>query len=226
MSRAFTAISLIWVSVWGILLYAPPAMAKAVCTVYRFECLPEVNRARFETFNITCQDIVTVGKEKAKALAAKNIYFPGEKFPDTDTDTHTCTMHGRELRVTVTPEFADYQKNGLICTQTHPYAMKLNWWLDGVKVVDDLSTSFGCDGRKFIKDGDILLSLTGSVTHKKDVSSHPNIFIEAFTFNKGNYKVQDFSIKIPSPYKDKNNHTFTQAPLTNKHIHGEVHVEK
>ena len=198
-------------------LLAPKAQAEPMCPVYSYTCLPEVNHVSIEKHHMPCWKSPYFEEGEAmRALADKGIYMPWPEVYGKEELIHTCEINGREIKIKM---FAEHfpAENNIVCWEQYKHMMRTTWWLDDVKVVNNVGFIKNCvpyDGMI----GNYLESISAEVYYQSDKRADISLEAEVADYSADAYATtRFFSIRITPPYDTTS--YMTAPPITNDDIH-------
>ena len=203
----------------AVVFYMPIANAEPMCPVYHFSCLPEVNHVSIEKHKLPCWKPPHFQDDDAmRALGEeKNIFMPWPKLYGKEELIHTCTIGGREVKIKMDSTPIHYKKDGVVCWETYNKTMRTTWWLDGVKIIDDVGFIDTCE-KMMAYEGNTVHRIKAKLNSKTQENTYVFLDFKIFDIaDKGEMIEKSYSVKLKPPFSTKS--SAIKPPITNDNIH-------
>lgn len=187
--------------------------------VYRVNCLPEVGVMEIQRYSTTEKGQTKYFSDPAN-MEEKGYHNPLWELGRPDMYTHQCMVNGQQLLVKMDGLSYTKEKHGRPCAWDIQSTLRMNAWLNGKMIIDNLRFDGGCKDYEFSL-GESIESITirpfAEDTKNSEKASEVWIYIETLEL-EGYLKKRhgvDFSLD-----DGKDNEFFKGTPLTNADVHG------
>ncbi|MBA44114.1 MAG: hypothetical protein CMF62_08960 [Magnetococcales bacterium] len=188
--------------------------------VYRVNCLPEVGVMEIKRYSTGGKGQVSYFAEPAD-MEQKGYHNPLWQQGRPDMYQHQCVIHGQQVLVKMDALSYTEEKHGRPCAWDKQSILRINAWVDGEQVIDNLRFNGGCTKSKaFLGDSIYGITIYPRPEAYKEHAYQADVNINLDLAGKDLY----FGIKYNPPYKEGNSLS-KGVPLSNADVHG-ADIEK
>lgn len=183
--------------------------------VYRVNCLPEVGVMEIKRY--ATGGFKSAFFEDVATMHEKGYRHPMWKHGRPDMYQHQCIIHGQQLAVKIDVLKYTKEKHGAQCHWYKQSTLRINAWLEGNKIIDNLRFEPGCTiDRNYLGPSISTISIAPQTEETKWNKYVADVIFDIHLEDV----VRSFGIKYSPPFKD-NTRLSKGQPITNADVHGE-----